>query len=294
MTTCILTLVKNEQDYLDEWIKYHLDLGIDHIFIFEDTDSKSHKDITDKYEQVTLKGVLGVFEDEDEKNKAIRYKETREVNPQHIYLKTCLRYIKKTYDYDWCFVIDVDEFITLENPSDLLKDVISLYDDFDAFLLQWKCYGANGLVKKPDYNKTSVIDTFTKLAEGQIEDKDDARIKTCYNLQKYKDEYFFNQHKPSLSAHFCKTDFNSYLYRPCYDKIYIRHYITKSWEEYVWKRFSRGYMYGGARHISFFFDINPDMRDKKDELLKELRHEIFNRKRNSSSTTVQRIWLPRK
>ena len=35
--------------YLDEWIRYHLDLGIDHIFIFEDIDSDSHKDITDKY-----------------------------------------------------------------------------------------------------------------------------------------------------------------------------------------------------------------------------------------------------
>ena len=35
MSSCIFTVIKNEHEYLDEWIKYHLDLGIDHIFIFE-------------------------------------------------------------------------------------------------------------------------------------------------------------------------------------------------------------------------------------------------------------------
>ena len=35
-TSCILTVIKNEHEYLDEWIRYHLNLGIDHIFIFED------------------------------------------------------------------------------------------------------------------------------------------------------------------------------------------------------------------------------------------------------------------
>jgi hypothetical protein len=34
MKCCILTIIKNEHEYLDEWIRYHLDLGIDHIFIY--------------------------------------------------------------------------------------------------------------------------------------------------------------------------------------------------------------------------------------------------------------------
>lgn len=65
MKSCIFTVIKNEHEYLDEWIKYHLDLGINHIFIFEDVDSKSHKDITDKYgDKVTLNNVLTAFNDE--------------------------------------------------------------------------------------------------------------------------------------------------------------------------------------------------------------------------------------
>lgn len=47
--SCILTVIKNEHLYLDEWIKYHLDFGIDHLFIMEDIDSDSHDEITNKY-----------------------------------------------------------------------------------------------------------------------------------------------------------------------------------------------------------------------------------------------------
>jgi len=68
MKTCILTVIKNEQEYLEEWIKYHLDLGIDHIFIFEDLDSDSHKEITDKYaDNVTLNSVSILLDEENKK-----------------------------------------------------------------------------------------------------------------------------------------------------------------------------------------------------------------------------------
>jgi hypothetical protein len=53
MKVCVFTIIKNEQEYLEEWIKYHLDLGVDHLFIFEDDGSESHKDIT-KLNGVTL------------------------------------------------------------------------------------------------------------------------------------------------------------------------------------------------------------------------------------------------
>ena len=59
MNVCIITVIKNEQEYLNEWIRYHLDLGIDHLFIFEDKGSESHKEITDKYssDRVSLNSV---------------------------------------------------------------------------------------------------------------------------------------------------------------------------------------------------------------------------------------------
>ena len=64
MNSCILTVIKNEHQYLDEWIKYHLELGINHIFILEDTDSVSHKEICYKYgDKVSLNSVLLVLDE---------------------------------------------------------------------------------------------------------------------------------------------------------------------------------------------------------------------------------------
>ena len=86
--TCILTVIKNEQEYLDEWIKYHLDLGISHIFIFEDMDSESHREITDKYDdKVSLNNIETIL-DEDTKKKVLELKLTRKSNPQTIYFKS--------------------------------------------------------------------------------------------------------------------------------------------------------------------------------------------------------------
>jgi len=117
MTLCILTIIKNEQGYLEEWIKYHLKLGIDHIFIFEDINSTSHKNITDKYEKVTLNSVE---------------KLNVEIHNQHKYLISGLLYIKEHYNYNWCFVIDIDEYITPENE---IHDTMELFVNYDAVML---------------------------------------------------------------------------------------------------------------------------------------------------------------
>ena len=42
MDVCILTIIKNEQDYIKDFVKYHLNIGIDHIYFLEDYGSESH------------------------------------------------------------------------------------------------------------------------------------------------------------------------------------------------------------------------------------------------------------
>jgi len=278
MTSCIFTVIKNEHQYIDEWIKYHLELGVDHIFIFEDIDSKTHKEITDKYgDKVSLNNVLTVFDSDKRKQKIIEMKKNRKY-VQCKYILNGLLYIQKTYpsQYDWCFVIDNDEFITLEKEGDNLKDIISLYKDYDAFMLQWKCYGANGLVHKPNYDGKGLIGTYTELAKGEIKHEGIWLTKTCYNINTFKKEHYWHLHQPSNECKWCKSDFRQYRLRPIYKNIYIRHYITKSWEEYIWKLFVRGFLGIGTRYIDFFFELNPDMLDKKEELL-QIADEIINK-----------------
>ena len=279
MTSCILTVIKNEHEYLDEWIKYHLDLGIDHIFIFEDIDSDSHKEICDEYENVTLNNINIVLNN-DELNKIKDIKSRGIIhhseNPQHIYIKNGIQYLSSLKKYDWCFVIDNDEFITFERKNDKLQDILELYKNYDAFILQWKCYGANGLIHKPDYTNKGIIETYTKEITGYVPAATPQSLtKTCYNLNTYQKSYFLYTHQPSKYCNFCRTNFSKDRNTPVYDKIYIRHYITKSWEEYLWKKKSRGYFFGQLRTDNAFFDINSDMNQYKKTLLHNIDSKIL-------------------
>ena len=270
MKSCILTIIKNEQQYLDEWINYHLSLGIDHIFIFEDIDSDSHKEICDKYgDNVSLDGIFSILDDATiEKAKEVKSK--KKFNVLHIYYKSAILYLQREHkEYDWCFVIDNDEFITLDGAS--IDDVLQDYDGYDAFVMSWKCYGANGLVNKPDYTNKGVLETYTKEAECKIPNE----VKTCFNLHRYNGCFFSSHHYPSSIANWCNTNFIKNKTIPCYNKVYIRHYITKSWEEYVWKRKTRGFTWGKTRSFDFFFAVNTDMMDKKEELINQIKDDVL-------------------
>ena len=270
MTSCILTVIKNEHEYLDEWIKYHLDLGIDHIFIFEDIDSDSHKEICKKYDNVTL-NCISIVLNEDDKRKTRELKLTKKQNPQDIYFTNSLLWIKKNYQYDWCFVIDVDEFITTYKP---LLDILNEFRYYDGIVLQWKIFGANGNVSKPNYNNGSIISTYTKESNYIGHNVIEWTTKTCYNLNTFEKSYYKNNHQPSDKCKWCKTDFSNIRTKIVYDKIYIKHYMTKSWEEYINKR-KRGYFMGFARTIDMFFKINPDMLSIKNKLTNNFDKEIL-------------------
>ena len=275
MKTCICTVIKNEHQYLDEWIQYHIHLGIDYIFIFEDLDSDSHSNIINKYHNnVSLLSVNSILNDE-ERDLVIELKLTKKSNPQFIYLQNALKFIQKTNIYDWCFCIDCDEFITLENANDKLLNILSNYNSYDAIILQWKCYGASGYVNKPDYTNKGVIETYTEEMKGHIPIKKPYLTKPCYNLRTYKDYFFGHIHQASDLCNWCKTDFCKDRETIVYKNIYLRHYITKSWEEYIWKKKTRGYFTGKTRTIAFFFDINSDMIDKREQLINNLKNEIL-------------------
>lgn len=269
MKTCILTVIKNENEYLDNWIKYHLKLGIDHIFIGEDFDSQSHKNITNNYssEKVTLLQVID-FYDTNEKREKLLYEKSHSFVLQNSYFRNGIQYIKNNYSYNWCFIIDIDEYITIKDNHKSINDVMVEFQNYDAVILQWENYGANGLVYKPDYKEKSIIETYTqKTGFPKLDDRKwFEKVKTVYNINTYNNTCASNR-LPTLNCNWCKTDFTKDRNKLVYDKVYIRHYFTKSWEEYVWKLYIRGMFHPKHRSYDSFFETNPDLIDRKEELI---------------------------
>jgi hypothetical protein len=163
-------------------------------------------------------------------------------------------------------MIDADEFITLENSGHTLDSVMDQYASYDVVVLQWENYGANGLKYAPDYSTTTIIDTFTKKCP--LHDRPQVTTKVCYKLDYFSKSNYYNQHIVKSTDNWCKTDFSK-SEEPIYKNIYIRHYITKSWEEYFIKSKIRGTFTKNYRTYDGFFEMNSDMLPQKDELIRE-------------------------
>ena len=271
MKSCICTVIKNEHQYLDEWIQYHLRLGIDYIFIFEDFDSDSHKNITDKYDNVSLCNIHEILTD-SEKNKAFDIKINKRYNVLHFYYKHILLYIKSKYQYDWCFILDADEFITLENNEQNINYALSKYENYDAIILRWKCYGASGHISSVVCDDLTNI--YTEESNGL---KQPLRYynKVCFNLKNYQESFFESHHYPSDICNWVNTNFEKIKTKEEYKNLFIRHYITKSWRDYVYKIKDRGFTWGKDRKYETFFDVNPELNCVKKELMQVLEDETL-------------------
>lgn len=274
MTTCIHTVIKNEPDeYLVPWLNHHYPM-VDHIYIFEDIGSHSHKSVTDRYPNVTLLSVLDMYDNQYGKDRLIENDKKGKMN-QRYFILDGVTFIQKKNLYDWCFSLDIDEFITLEEPYKAITDVLSEFLDKDAVILQWMNFGASGRVYKPQYNGRDYREFYTQRAGfSNADEKFKMDSKICWNLRKITRWNLTGLH--CCAGNWVKTNGEKNRRSTVYDKMYLKHYITKSFEEYIWKVYVRGMHTKGAhRKMDDFFEINQDMLPMREELEK-IKNNIIN------------------
>ena len=258
MKTCIITIVKNEQEYLEDFIKYHLDLGITDIFIWEDLGSESHKNITDKYENVHLSSILDLYEDERERFLIQCEREAQKPIKTKL-LNKALQYIHSLGKYDWTFNIDNDEYITCTEP---LEDVLGRYKDYDGVMLYWQNYGCSGHLYKPKYDKP-IWEIYTEKAGYEVEtDLQMGNIcKFTINMKRYNPKMYWDLH--NSKENWCKVDFSKDdRRRVVLGDFFLRHYITKSVEEWYKKLYIRGMFYRGHRNEKSLYDMCPEVKEQ--------------------------------
>ena len=249
MKTAICVIIKDENDYLDEWLDYHLNLGIDEIFLYEDYGSKSHEDIVKPYgDRVHLNSIDVIF-------RTGNFIFTDKYKTGSLNQEKLFDWFPEVYrdKFDWVLFNDIDEFLILKQP---LHDLLKEYEDKPGILLHWRWYGASGHIKKPE---GKVMDVFTKSSTTVFDYH--WSYKSFVNLKKYV-KWEKQIHK-SNGAVFPLTEWGGY-------KAWINHYFTKSWEEWKTKILERGDTFPGHRKIAEFFHTNPDMLHLKDELLLEI------------------------
>lgn len=231
----IVMICKNESRYLREFIGYHLGLGFDRIVIGDNNDLDGERyetllaDYIDQFkvQLIDLRGKQGwqkIFYNNLE-NWGIRYK--------------------------WAAFIDTDEFITFSPLGEKLfggniKNFLNSRNFVRAYKLNWRIYGDNGHI---EYEDKPVIERFPEPLNE--------RVTFHY---KFPENYHVKSIlRGDIKVHFTNNphginELNEY-YSPAgkmvgggpfnedleYNILYIRHYYTKSLQEWCENKMGRSY-----------------------------------------------------
>ena len=238
---CIYSMIKNEQMYLDEWLQYHLKLGIKKIILIEDNDSLPHDEIVEKYKNVELLHINDILPEEQANDK---------FRQRHIINWFNEKY-KNSGLFDWAMFIDVDEYLHLEITLD---EFCERFSDCCAVHLFWKCFNANGHYKRE-------IGTQYELYANEnavFYPKKSGCSKFVQNMHS-NDGKMRSIHQYEGGVNALKEKMNLEKDECVYTVAWLDHFMTRSYEDWLIRLKLRPW-FTGKRELNTFFLWNPDMK----------------------------------
>jgi hypothetical protein len=225
---CIVATMRNEGLYLLEWLAHHRRCGFDHIFVYSNDNTDGSDGLLRALAEA---GVITWIDSKIASGRRAQWKAYGHA----------LRVLPETLDYDWCLVIDGDEFFT-PNPAIFagLGDYLDWQEtrEVDVIGVNWIMLGSNGEARWRD---GTMARRFPRGIGGA-----NPHIKAMFRPRKVIHSY---PHHPVMSgeaAHiFRGANGLIHTYDPQVGKslstkpdtgfAWVAHYFFKSNEEYLWK-----------------------------------------------------------
>lgn len=233
----VVSVIRDENEYLEEWIRYHIEeMGVDHFYIY---DNESKVPILQYLKERNF-GYLN-------RCTIIRYPTTEWVQ-QDSHNDFLRRYKDHT---KWMISMDPDEYIVLKDNRLTLKKFLEKHKDYAKIFCPWKFYNANGQVHKTEGTD---FQRFTN-AINYREDSSDAKAfsQTHYIVEFRSHTACLEVNVPIATSKSCPEI--------TIDAIQLNHYYTRSYEEWM-EKMKRGSCHPGClKRYSEFFILNPDMKD---------------------------------
>jgi len=215
----ICCIIKDENDYIAEWIDYHQKVGVEHFYIY---DNGSKKPVRETIVSLNYSSIATVVEMPG-RNKHI---------PAY---RHCLKHFGKISQ--WIAFIDMDEFILPKTGDSDLRNFMRKYEPYGGLGVSWLIFGANGHTKKP---VGSQLENFTWRSEIDFPPNTHIKsivqprfVKSAFKSHsfKYIENYnCVNEHFVAIEDSFSPTSV---------DSIQLNHYYCRSLEEYH-QKVSRG------------------------------------------------------
>lgn len=230
----ICAIIRNEHPYIREWALYHRKLGFDKIVLYDNNSSRPYEE---ELGDLLRDGYI-------EMRRWPCEQWSRQVRAYNDFVRS-----GEWGENDYCAFIDVDEFLFFDR-ADGIAAFMSCYEEYAGVGLSWKLYNANGHIQAP--KGISTMEAYTREF-----DYFEPRIKVIGRL-KYIQTFPTAHHFIPLKGSLVATD-NSPIHgmsgKYCsYINGHIKHYITKSWEDWV-RRLKRGNITRGLRKEETFFRV---------------------------------------
>lgn len=209
MKYAITLLIKDEEEYLDEWIQYHTNLGFQYFYIF---DNMSKIPISPR-----------------ENCQIIRWDNDTIANQTSAYNHAAM--LGRNDNIDFMAFIDTDEFIILDRS---LFDLYKIIGDNSGVGLNWLMYGTSFLKNK----QNSILQNFILSSENNYEPNKHIKIIIKpKDLIEFITPHYANTKKGIVNIN--KQKISHSLTNIILHDCRINHYFTRSQGEFK-KKCERG------------------------------------------------------
>ena len=255
-----------ENQYAVDFVEYYKNIGFDHIFIADNNreGEEYFEDVLQQYiddKFITILNYRNIYE-------WIHYK---------FYIDI---YYKIGNEYDWIAFYDFDEFLTFTKDHNI-KEYLSrdCFQNANQILINWQTYTDNNLI----YNDgRSCLERFTekmplkKMAEGNNWNITNEIVKSIIKTKILNIE--LNTNHVFVNDILNQTTYNSigekitqvrYWQPIIYDLAYIKHFPTKTIDEWINNKLVRGVgwdidqdQYKNSYNLQRFFKYNEITEEK--------------------------------
>lgn len=261
MKVALVVIGRLENRYAVEFVEYYKNLGFDHIYIIDNNhnDEEYFEDVLQEYINNDIVTTLNYRN------------EVGTIGSQSIQVKAYLEvYNKISQIYDWIAFFDFDEYLTLEKDNNI-KEYLSrkCFNKFNQILINWRIYNDNNLIFD---DGRSCIERFIipipknkKICyQNNAENKhvkciirtklNDLTICTPHNFLSNK--FLRNKTCNNYGKKVINTS-HSYLQNINYSLAYIKHFTTKTIDEFIKNKYIKGV---ADRNIEYFQNTYPIKR----------------------------------
>lgn len=256
--TAACLLIKDENEYLREWVDHYLNIGVDHLYIYDNDSAISIQE-----------EINGYGKEIADKCTIIQWSPGQYTHMQYDAYANCLR--EYGDDCRWIGFFDTDEFFELPENHTNINEFLKEYEEYFCVWFPWEVRNANGNVNKPTGKQaenylTPVKDMTGLFGKVFVQPYRTEQMYVHLASPKFSFDYAVSSNK---EKHFRNYPLwiNKYeeniLDLEIYEYGKVVHYYTRSLEEWCTKITRGSSDPNYLRRFNIFFAYNPDLEYMK-------------------------------